>query len=107
MLSTDDRTTRTAYDALAQDYAETFPDLSAEAPGDRVLLAFQCGRGERLDRETAFGRPVRRTNYRHSADAVANLLEGAGVTVTTTVVRPPAAEHETTPQAFVLGVRRT
>jgi len=76
------------------------------ALGAPVLVAFQCGDGERVDRTEAFGRQVRRTNYRHRVDLVAALLERHGVAVTRSVVREPWAEHETTPQGFVTGVRR-
>jgi len=77
------------------------------APGAPLLLGFQSGHGERVDRTSTFGLQVRRTNYRHRLDHVEGLLAGQRVAVTRSVVRDPAAEHETTQQAFVLGVRRT
>ena len=75
------------------------------APGAPALVGFQCGEGERVERTEAFGQPVRRTNYRHRVELVAGLLEGHGVALTRSVVREPWAEHETAPQAFLLGVR--
>ena len=75
------------------------------AVGAPVLLAFQCGQGERLDRTGAFGHDVQRTNYRHDVRYVSALLDDLGVSTTDSVVRAPVAVHETTPQAFLLGTR--
>ncbi len=94
----------TAPEDLPQAFAEFARVLSDGAP---VLLAFQGGSGERLDRTTAFGRHVHRTNYRHRVDLIAELLCRQGVIVQKSVVRDPVADHEMTRQAFILGVRRT
>lgn len=214
MLSEDELVTRRAYDGLASDYAEAFPDLSAETPGDRslirdfaarvnepgpvldvgcgtgrvaahlrtlglapvgvdissgmlaqarqlhpglsvvlgsltrlpfgeatasgvlawyslihtaphdlpsavaelsrvlklggpALVAFQCGKGERLERTSAFAHPVRRINYRHEVAFVADVLAQHDLRVAECVVRDPAGSHEATPQAFLLGVRES
>ena len=92
----------TAPDDLPPVVAELARVVAVGAP---LLVAFQCGRGERVDRANAFGHQVERTNYRHGVDHVAALLGENGVCVVDTVVRPPAAEHEPTDQAFLLGVR--
>ena len=71
-----------------------------------LVLAFQSGQGERVDRATAYGHPVPLTYYRHRVESVAGALTGAGWTVHATVRREPLREHETTPQAFLLALRR-
>ena len=92
----------TAPGDLPRALAEIARVLRAGAP---VLVAFQAGQGERLDRTEAFGRPVERTNYRHAVDHVSDLLAEHGIAVAERVVRPPVAAHELTEQAFLLGVR--
>lgn len=79
----------------------------ALAPGGPLLLGFQCGQGERVDRTGAFGHPARRVAYRHQVDRIEQLLGRYDVEVARTVVRDPVAAHETTQQAFLLGSRRT
>lgn len=74
--------------------------------GAPVLLGFQRGQGERVNRTTAFDQQVRRTNYRHRVELVEELLDRYDVQVSTSVVREPVAAHEPTQQAFVLGIRR-
>lgn len=74
-------------------------------PGGALLLAFQSGEGERVDRTTAYGHDVARTNHRHRVEDVVALLERYGVQLVEQVVRPPEAEHEIAWQAALLGVR--
>lgn len=88
---------------------EDLPCVVAElarvlAPGAPLLLAFQSGRGERVDSTTAYGHDVRRTSYRHDVDHVTHLLSREGVALVRSVVRPPGAAHETTWQAALLGL---
>ena len=87
---------------LPQAAGELARVLKAGAP---LLVAFQSGSGERLDRPTAYGRPVPLTSYRHRVDDVAQALTGAGLLLEDTVTRGACMPHETTPQAF-LRVRR-
>lgn len=90
---------------------ELLPEVLAEfarvlRPGAPVVLAFQGGEGERVDRVTSYGRPVPLTYYRHRVDGVADALAAAGLTVHATVRRAPSLAHETAPQAFLLAQRR-
>ena len=75
-------------------------------PGAPVVLAFQSGEGERVDRPTAYGHPVPLTYYRHRVEDVAGALAHAGFVLHATVRREPESAHETTPQAFLLARRR-
>jgi ubiquinone/menaquinone biosynthesis C-methylase UbiE len=74
-------------------------------PGAPVLVAFQCGDGERVDRTTSYGRPVPLTYYRHRADQVTAALEAVGFELYATIVRAAALDFESTPQAAVLMQR--
>jgi SAM-dependent methyltransferase len=69
--------------------------------GGHVLLAFQAGSGERVDRTDVQGTPVALTSHRHDPDDVARRLADAGFEVRSCVVRQPELVHETSPQAFV------
>jgi ubiquinone/menaquinone biosynthesis C-methylase UbiE len=73
-------------------------------PGGHLLLAFQAGT-EPVHREHAFGTHLPLTSYRHSVQAVADTLEGAGFRIHTTTLRAPELEHETTDQGFVIATR--
>jgi SAM-dependent methyltransferase len=75
------------------------------APGAPLLVAFQCGHGERLERPSAFGRCVRRVSYRHDVEQVVDLLANHRLRLVERVAREPAAPHEMTAQAFLLAVR--
>jgi ubiquinone/menaquinone biosynthesis C-methylase UbiE len=92
----------TAPDELPSAVAELARVLQVGAP---YLLAFQCGNGERVERTAAFGRAVQRVNYRHDVGVVAEVLARHSLGVTETVQRDPVADHESTPQAFIYGVR--
>lgn len=90
---------------------ELMPTVLAEfarvtRPGAPLLLAFQSGAGERVDRATAYGHPVPITYFRHRVEDVTDAAIRAGFDLHTTVRRQPALPHETTPQAFVLAQRR-
>ena len=75
----------------------------AARPGAPVVVAFQAGRGERVDRTSAYGHPVPITYHLHSVEAVMVALAGAGFRLDATVVREPSQAHETTQQAFLLA----
>lgn len=74
-------------------------------PGGPVLVAFQAGGGERVERSTSYGLPVALSYYRHRVEQVADLLREAGCRLQSVVRREPTLPHETAPQAFVLAVR--
>jgi len=82
---------------------ESFVELARVLlPGGRLLLAFQA-EGAPVRRDDAFGTHLPLTSYRHSIGEVADRLEAAGFTITTTALRAPELEHETTPQGFVIA----
>jgi ubiquinone/menaquinone biosynthesis C-methylase UbiE len=76
-------------------------------PGAPVLLAFQCGDGERVQRSSSYGHDVALTYSRHRVSDVVDALEQAGLAVQATVERRPSQGHESTPQACVLAQRAT
>lgn len=91
--------------------ADGLGDVFAElqrvmVPGAPVLVAFQAGDGEALRREDAYGTGITLTSYRHAPADVVRALGGAGIDHYSTTVREAALPHETTPQAFVIGVAR-
>jgi SAM-dependent methyltransferase len=71
------------------------------APGGHLLVAFQAGTGERVDRTEAYGKPVSLTSYHHDPDYVARRLTDAGLQVRSQTRREPEFTHEKTPQAFL------
>lgn len=75
-------------------------------PGGQVLLAFQAGAGEGVERVGAQGTTHTLTSYRHGVDDVTDRLEAAGFEVHTTALRVPRLDHESAHQAFVIGSRR-
>lgn len=75
-------------------------------PGAPVVVAFQSGEGERVDRPTSYGHPVPLTYYRHRLEEVADALVSADFAMHAVVRREPSLAHETTPQAFLLAQRR-
>jgi len=82
---------------------EAFDELARVLiPGGHLLLAFQA-EGEPLHREDAFGSGLPLTSYRHSVSDVVGRLEELGFRVSTTVIRAPELEHETTSQGFVVA----
>jgi ubiquinone/menaquinone biosynthesis C-methylase UbiE len=76
-------------------------------PGGYVLLAFQAGSGEAVDRTTEVddGWRFSFTAYRHSVSEVTRRLVNAGFEMYATAQREPGLEHETSPQAFVFARR--
>lgn len=86
------------------------PEVFAEfarvtKPGAPVLVAFQCGDGQRVDRNTSYGQPVPLTYYRHRTDEVASALEAAGFALYAKISRAAALAFESTPQAALLAHR--
>jgi ubiquinone/menaquinone biosynthesis C-methylase UbiE len=82
---------------------EAFEELARILiPGGHLLLAFQAD-GEPLHREDAFGSGLPLTSYRHSVSDVVGRLEESGFRISTTVIRAPELEHETTSQGFVVA----
>lgn len=75
------------------------------SPGAPVVVAFQCGQGERVDRDTAYGHPVPLTYHRHRVQDVADALSAAGFALHASLRREPSQAHETVPQAFLLARR--
>jgi len=75
---------------------EAFEELARVlVPGGHLLLAFQA-EGEPLHREDAFGSGLPLTSYRHSVSDVVGRLEETGIRISTTGIRAPELEHETT-----------
>ena len=72
-------------------------------PGAQLLVAFQAGNNERVDRTVGPDETVSLTNYRHAADDVERCMSKAGFEIHTRAVREAAYAHETTPQAFILA----
>lgn len=75
-------------------------------PGATVLVAFQAGDGQRVDRATSYEQPVPLSYYRHDVDDVAEALEEAGFALYARVQRAAALSSESTPQAALLGQRQ-
>lgn len=73
--------------------------------GGPVVVAFQCGTGERVDRSTSYRRPVPLTYYRHRPADVAEALEAGGFSPYAAVERAPVLAFESTPQAFLVMTR--
>ena len=73
--------------------------------GAPVVVTFQSGDGERVDRTSPYGHPVPLTYHRHRVEDVVDALVAAGFAMHATVRREPAQAHETTPQAFLLARR--
>ena len=74
----------------------------AAAPGAQVLVAFQSGQGEAVERPDAYGSSTVLTLYRHSVEDVISSLEASGFELRADIRRQPEFAHETTPQAFLL-----
>lgn len=75
-------------------------------PNATLLVAFQSGEGERVERTTAYGHPLPITYFRHRVRDVADAAVEVGFNIYATVERQPAMAHETTAQAFILAQRR-
>lgn len=88
---------------------ELLPAVFAEfarvlVPGGHLMVAFQAG-DERRRLEQAYGHTVSYDAYRLPPERIAALLADAGIPVTAQLVREPAFEYETTPQAYLLARR--
>jgi SAM-dependent methyltransferase len=70
-------------------------------PNGWVLLGFQAGDNDEVQRENAYGSSATMTWYRHSIDDIVQGVERAGFVVHTRVWRAAELAHETTPQAFL------
>jgi SAM-dependent methyltransferase len=90
---------------------DRLPALFAEfarvlAPGGHLLLAFQVG-DEPLRLDRPFGHPVTLDFQRRRPERLVELLEGAGFALWSRTVREAdESAGESTPQAFVIAVRR-
>lgn len=73
--------------------------------GAPVLVAFQSGEGQRVERSTSYGLPVTLTYYRHSAKLAAEALTAAGFTLHACVTRAAALSFESTEQTALLAHR--
>lgn len=74
-------------------------------PGAPVVVAFQSGDGERVDRTSAYGHQVPMTYYRHAIDQMVDGLFAAGFRLHATLRREAALLHETTAQGFLMAHR--
>lgn len=72
-------------------------------PSAPLLLAFQSGDGERVERPRAVGTERTLVNHRHDPHEIAAALSAAGFTVESIEERPAVADHENGPQAMVLA----
>lgn len=75
-------------------------------PGATVLVAFQAGSGQRVDRTTSYEQPVPLSYYRHDIDDVSQALEQAGFALYAKVHRMATLWFESRPQAALLAQRR-
>ncbi len=78
----------------------------ALAPNGRVLLGFQVGDNDEVERNNAYGSSTTMTWYRHNSDDVVRGVKRAGFAVQTQTWRRPELAHETTPQAFLMFQRQ-
>lgn len=76
------------------------------SPKAALLVAFQSGEGERVERTNAYGHPLPITYFRHRVEDLTAAAVKAGFDIHAKVTRQPALPHETTPQSFVLAQRR-
>jgi ubiquinone/menaquinone biosynthesis C-methylase UbiE len=88
--------------ALPEVFTEFARVMRPRAP---VVVAFQCGDGERVDRTTSYEQPVSLTYYRHRIDDVSEALDAAGFASYASVNRAPVLAFESTPQAILLAHR--
>lgn len=75
-------------------------------PNGRVLIAFQCGTNEQIDKPDAYGSGTTLTLYRHDVADVVASLAAHNFVVDAAVQRAPVLEHELSDQAFLI-VRRS
>jgi SAM-dependent methyltransferase len=77
----------------------------ALAADGHVLVAFQGGENDRVERPDAYGSSIDLTLYRHSADDVVESLGAAGFDVRADIRRKAELPHEAGPQVFLLVER--
>ena len=77
----------------------------AVRPGGTVLVAFQSGDGQRVDRTTSYGEPVLLSYHRHRRHEVTEALTAAGFTLYASIDRADALSFESTPQTMLLAQR--
>ncbi len=71
----------------------------------QVLVAFQAGENESVERPEAYGSSTTLTLYRHSVDDVIESLDVASFSVRSNVCREAELAHEDGPQAFLIVSR--
>ncbi len=89
---------------------ELIPAVLAEfarvsRPRATLLLGFQSGEGQRVERTTAYGHALPIAYFRHRVNDVTDAAVSVGFDIYATVLREPALAHETTAQAFILAQR--
>ncbi|MGH9016223.1 MAG: class I SAM-dependent DNA methyltransferase [Acidimicrobiales bacterium] len=85
---------------------EVFSELwRVLADGGHVLIAFQTGDDELVERSHAYGTDLTLINYRHSPAGVAQALSVVGLRVEVRAVREPELAHEAGPQGFIFARR--
>jgi SAM-dependent methyltransferase len=72
----------------------------------RMLVAFQSGENELVERADAYGSGSTLKLYRHRVDDVVDSLNGTGFSVHVDVRRTAVFSHETTPQAILVALRQ-
>ena len=92
----------TPTESLSSVFVEFARVVRAGAP---VLVAFQSGEGQRVERTTSYGLPVTLTYYRHSVEAATEALTAAGFTLYASVTRTATLSFESTAQTTLLAHR--
>lgn len=72
-------------------------------PRGVVLVAFQCGSGDRAHRPNAFGTTSDLTLFHHDLDHVRSGLESVGLEIHASARRRPCFAHEAADQAFIVA----
>jgi ubiquinone/menaquinone biosynthesis C-methylase UbiE len=87
--------------------AEVFTEFARVTKlGAPLVVAFQCGDGQRVERTTSYEQPVSLVYYRHRIGDVLQALEAAGFALYASVRRSAALEFESTPQAILIAQRQ-
>ena len=89
-------------DELSAVWAETDRVLM---PQGVILVAFQCGGGESIERVGAHGTATDLTLFHHDVDHVCATIEARALTVHSVTRRIPVFAHEETDQAFIIATR--
>ncbi len=71
--------------------------------GGQLLVAFQFGDNERVERSDVYGTGLTLVNHRHALDDVAASMTAEGFDVRFVAQRQSELDHEPTPQAFVIA----